>query len=168
MITFRNSRKFSCAVLFSLVISTTVHACPFHAFQQDRLTSQLAALTSNQILMARKKTVLQDKIRNEQMVMYLFLDRLNKVHEELVSFNYHQAVVKHYSKIDVAPKAKLATFDPATDDIPLLISEMDVLAELVEGKHNWKEIKSRGWVVITGSQDEQKKQLDQAFQRAFP
>ncbi|USD62516.1 hypothetical protein J4N45_24445 [Vibrio sp. SCSIO 43140] len=151
------------ALVFSLVnmmLSPSLLACAFHDLDTDNLTQELSYTVGYYIKAGRTQGKIEQP-SNDSMAMYLFLNSLNTSAVQSTTFDFRQPIDGHMSTIDVTQKARLLDYVPGRE-LPMLITEMDILLGLAQGRFSWKWVKSEGLATINGTA-EQRSALDQVL-----
>ncbi|WP_413113619.1 hypothetical protein [Thaumasiovibrio sp. DFM-14] len=139
-------------------------ACPFHGLEVDGLTAELSH-TISYYIQHNRKTGLLTPSSNDAMVLFSFLQMVKNADNESVAFHLRQPIDGHLSSFDSTSTSINLSYKES-GDLPVLITETDVLHGLVTRKLSWTFAKVEGLVTINGSA-EQREQLDRIFQTIF-
>ena len=157
-------RKVVAFLLLNTILSPSLFACAFHDLATDNLTEELSYTVGYYIKVGRTQGKIEEP-NNDSMAMYLFLNSLNKQSGEATVFDFRQPIDGHLSTIDATNKSKLIEYNPKRQ-VPMLITEMDILWGLAKGNFSWKWVKSEGLATIKGS-TEQRSKLDKIFSELY-
>ena len=158
------TRKVITFLLLNTMFSPSLFACAFHDLATDNLTEELSYTVSYYIKVGRTQGKIEEP-SNDSMAMYLFLNSLNQMPHESTVFDFRQPIDGHMSTINMTSKSTLLEYSPERK-VPMLITEMDILWGLAQGRFTWQWVKSEGLATINGTAD-QRSILDKIFSETY-
>ncbi|MFA0087937.1 hypothetical protein BCU70_09730 [Vibrio sp. 10N.286.49.C2] len=157
-------RKIVVLLLINTMLSPSLFACAFHDLATDNLTEELSYTVGHYIKVGRTQGKIEEP-SNDSMAMYLFLNSLHKKSAELAIFHFRQPIDGHMSTIDVTSKPTFIEYNPERT-LPMLITEMDILWGLAQGRFTWQWVKSEGLATINGT-TKQRSKLDKILSETY-
>ncbi len=156
-------------LLVLLFVSSVSYACGLHQNTGFNLITEPGSLTVfSNIISARQADTFNNGNKPDHFRLFDFKKELDKPHQQKINFALFEAINGHYSDVNVVDKSLIVgRSSPVTPDTLLLITELDVLDALANGKLTWKQAKAAHWVQINGTPQETQI-LEQWLNNLFP
>ena len=141
-------------------------ACAFHGnigAQLNNMDQSYVVLAN--IVQARKEGLLDDKPKSEQMVMFLFKQKLFETGYD-GELAYLQAIEGHISTF--RSSNGFSYQDDNEQPLAMLTTEMDVLYNLINNRFSWSQVEKMEVATITGNDTVQADRIRDVLNEAFP
>lgn len=141
-------------LLILLLVSSVSYACGLHQNTGFNLITEPGSLTVfSNVISARQANAFDNGAKPDHFRLFDIKKALDKPHQQKLNFSLFEAINGHYSDVDVTNKPLVVGRNtPVTPNTLLLITELDVLDALANGKLTWKQAKAAHLVKINGNQ----------------
>lgn len=141
-------------IFILLFVSSVSYACGLHQTTGFNLITEPGSLTVfSNVISARQANAFDNGNKPDHFRLFDIKKALDKPHQHKLNFSLFEAINGHYSDINMTNKSLIKGRNmPVTPNTLLLITELDVLDALANGKLTWQDAKANQLVKINGSQ----------------